>query len=840
MFATKASSEVLKLFESSKSGLKESEIETRRKDFGWNEIPEKKRSLILLFLEQFQDIFVYILLVALGLSIIEPFLNDDTIRLASFSEAIAISAIVLLNAVLGFVQEYKAEEAIKLLKKLAANSVRVRRDSHEMHIPSREILPGDIIIIEAGDKISADGRLIHVSHLEVNESSFTGEMLPVLKTADTLSGELELAEQRNFVFAGTIVTRGSGEYVVTAIGRETELGKIAKLVDEIRLPDTPLQRRLHRLSKHLGLIVLGFALVLVIMSLLRHESLTQSILMGVSLAVSSVPEGLPAVVTACLAIGVRRMTKTNVLVRRLESLETLGSVTVICTDKTGTVTENRMSVSETWLFRGEVEEEKKLLLQIAAACNRAELPDIGDPTEIGLLHFATKHGIERLPIDEEEVPFSAEEKYMQTRHGDQVFLKGAPEKIAMMISEEESLPMLTESDRMAAGGLRVLACAIKKDSHVHAIGLIAMEDPARPGVKEAIDEAKRAGIRTIMITGDHLLTAKAIAQKVGIVGDVLEAKELNNMPQQELMRRVRTTSVFARVSPEHKVMILEALKQNGEIVAMSGDGVNDAPALKGAHVGVAMGKNGTDVAREAASIVLTDDHYATIVRAVREGRHIYDNIRKFILCLLQLNFYELIFFMAAILLGLPIPYLPIHILWINLMTDGLPALSLAMEPEEPNIMNRPPRSPTEHVFSGQLVRLILATLLPFIIVLTLYMWLLDMNLPMEKIRTMIFTFAIFFELFFVFTVRSSRPLLSIGLFSNLWIWPAVTIPIVLHLVLLHSPLRDVFGLTTLMPKEWMLILLLSSSGLILFEFGKTIQQLFPGFNRSAKEKLLYA
>lgn len=829
MFALQSAEETLRILNASHTGLSAGEVRERQLLHGKNALPAERRSLVLLFLRQFRSVFVYILLIALALSAVHPLLVEETPHARDFLEAGAIAVILLLNALLGFLQEYKAEQAIELLKKLSSPTCRVRRGGAEMIVPSEELVPGDIVIVDAGDKISADGRLLRATHLSVNESSLTGESLPVEKTVKTLAGEPPLPEQRNMVFCGTTVASGSGEFAVTAIGPAMELGKIAALVTSTTPPQTPLQAKLQRLSYQLGGAVCALALVVTGMHALDDTPLTALLLMGISLAVSAVPEGLPAVVTACFAIGVRRMSKRNVLVRRLEALETLGSVTVICTDKTGTVTENRMTVMGVWLPQGHGKEDERLLAEIAASCNHAELPDIGDPTEVGLLRFAHERGVKRLHIDDEPVPFTSEQKYMATRHGERLFFKGAPEKIAELTgTSPHAADMLRQTSAWAKQGLRVLAHAVQENGQNRIVGLIGMEDPPRQGVAEAVAKAKHAGIRTIMITGDNAETARSIAAAVGIGGEVLEGKDLMDMDPETLRERVRTAGIFARVSPEHKVAILEALQHNGEIVAMSGDGVNDAPALKRAHVGVAMGKNGTDVARDAASIVLTDDHFATIVAAIEEGRHIYDNIRKFILLLLRMNFYELLFFLITSLLGLPLPYLPIHILWINLMTDGLPALSLTMEEPERNIMSRPPRPPREHILAFQFGSIFAATLLPLATVLLLYTQLLASGTSLSLTRTAVFTFAVLFELLFVSTVRSSRPLHEIGFFSNRWLLGGIAVPLLLQVIIVQSPVGELFGLTPLTLQQWMVLTALASSGLLLFEAWKIVKAAWRG------------
>ncbi len=822
MYASQTADAVLSSLGVTTEGLASSEQEQRRKQHGFNEIPVKKKSLIKLFFSQFHDAMVYILVAALAISIATPFLeNGGHPEFRSFLDAIVIGAILVLNAVLGFVQEFKAEEAIEMLKKLTAPHTRVRRDGKEMIIESREILPGDIVIVEAGDRISADGRLLRISHIRVNESSLTGESHAIDKHIEPLKeGQHPLAEQNNMVFSGTLVTRGNAEYVVTAIGLKTEIGKIAKLVIETEVPETPLQIRMRQLGLMLGGVVIAMCGVVFAIGYIRELHFSEILLIAVSLAVSAVPEGLPAVVTVCLAMGVRRMAQKNALVRRLESLETLGSVSVICADKTGTITENKMRVVDTWLVG---DYDNVLLSQIGSSCNRANLPDIGDPTEIGLLEFGKKKYAERLPIDDEEVPFSSEDKYMQTRHGDVVFLKGAPEKMVELAGGGHE-DLLKHEDIFAERGLRVLACAIKEGDTIKVVGLIAMEDPPRETVTSAIARAKEAGIRTVIITGDNLVTAKAIAAKVGIEGEAMHGRELNTISIEDLKKKLDSVSVFARVAPEHKLKILAAFQEMGEIVAMSGDGVNDAPALKGAHVGVAMGKIGTEVSREAASIVLADDRFETIVTAVAEGRRIYDNIKKFVLFLLRANFDELLFIGTAMFIGLPLPYLPLHILWINLMTDGLPALALGMEPAERDIMKRLPRPPDEHLLHGEWGRLMFSSVFAFGMAFLFYLWQLSLGMELVEVRTTTLTLAIIFELCLAFSVRSREPLWRVGFFGNKWMLYAASIPLALHVLLIYTPINSIFHLRPISLSQWIQVTSLALAGFVVFEMVKLLPQ----------------
>lgn len=807
---------------SSVHGITGEEVVQRREIYGQNVLPQKKKSLVLLFLSQFNDVMVYILFGALSISLAMPFLeNGGPPHFESFIDAIVIAGILLLNAVLGFVQEYKAEEAIAMLQKLTSPHSRVRRDGKESDILSAELVPGDVVILETGDKISADGRIIALSHFQVNESSLTGESVPVTKSLEALQSSegTALGDRKNLVYSGTLVTGGSAEFVVTETGIKTEIGKIAQLVSETEFPETPLQIRMQKLGKMLGIIVVALCMGVFAIGVFEHMPFAELLLIVVSLAVSAVPEGLPAVVTVCMAMGVRRMASKNALVRRLESLETLGSVSVICADKTGTITQNSMTVHETWLNSDAYTE--KDLMTAASSCNRAQLPDLGDPTEVGLLKYAEKISASRMTIDEEIVPFSSEEKYMKTRHGDRIFLKGAPEKI-FSLSIDETAEILKKNDELARRGLRILACAEQKGNDIYFIGLVAMEDPPREGVASSIAKAKLAGIRTIMITGDNPVTAKSIAHAVGIEGKVMHGKELDSITEDSLIDALEDVSIFARVSPEHKLKILDALKASGHIVAMSGDGVNDAPALKGAHVGVAMGKIGTEVAREASSIVLADDNYSTIVSAVEEGRRIYDNVRKFVIFLLRTNFDELLFITTCILIGLPLPYLALHILWINLMTDSLPALALGMEKAEPDIMRRKPRNPNEHLLSGEAGRLMVAAVIGFSVSFVLYLSLLSKGVSLEESRSVIITLAILFELFVVISMRSTKPIWKIGFFSNPWMIGAIAVPALLQFVLLFTPMAEVFHLVNITFAEWLEVLLISFAGFVVFEILKIV------------------
>ncbi len=825
--------DVLERLQSSTEGLDENSVQVSRDSCGWNELPEKKTPWWVLLLRQFQDVMIYILIGALFLTIAVRAAEGDG-SLEHSIDIFAILAILLLNAALGFAQEFRSEQALLSLKSLTSPSVRVRRGRQEMMIPSRELVCGDIVLLETGDRISADGRLILLSHLEVNESSLTGESSTVTKTTDIVKEGSAIGDQRNMVFAGTIVTRGSATYVVTAVGTESEIGRIATLVAAAKPPPTPLEVRMKKLSGFMGMIVLVLCSILAGIEYMRGLPFLEIVLLAVSLAVSAVPEGLPAVVTACLAMGVRKMVGINALVMRLDALETLGSISVICSDKTGTITENKMAVRETWTVKKEKEEEE-LLIQIASSCNRAVLPDIGDPTEVGLLKFAKDRAVERLSFDEEEVPFGSEHKYMQTRHGSRSFLKGAPEQILALCTSPDTEQIEEQSRLMAERGLRVLAMAISEVGIVRFVGLIGMEDPPRAAVEPAMEEARRAGIRTVMITGDHAVTARAIAKQIGMDGDVVEGRMLDTLTNDVLLQTVRTVSIYARVSPTHKIAILKALQSQGEIVAMTGDGVNDAPALRAANVGIAMGKDGTQVAREAASLVLTDDNYATIVVAIREGRRIYDNIRKFILYLVRANVGQMLLFTFTVALGLPLPLLPIHILWINVMTDGLPALALGMEKEEPNIMHRPPRPPSEQIFSGVWIHLLVASLTSCLLTFGLFAWHLSEGDPIDHVRTIVFTFSIFFEILLAFHSRSVKRVWEIGMFRNRWLTASAILPFALQMLILLTPLRSVFSLMPLTMRDLVILVGVGTCGFLFLEISKPFFAVsFPVLRRATR------
>jgi len=841
--------ETLEILETRPDGLSQEEAKERQKQHGLNLLEEKKaRHPAGIFLKQFKDPIILILLGAIIISLL----------VQEWLDAGAIAAILILNAVLGFSQEYKAEKAMELLKKMSAPKAKAIREGTEGIVEAQLLVPGDIILLEAGDKVPADARIIESAETHMNESMLTGESVPVEKNATPIKKEVPLAERKNMLFSGAIVTNGRAQAVVTETGMNTQLGKIAELVQTVEEVETPLQKRLKNLGKRLGLIVIIICLVVFGVGLLRQMPFVVILLTGISLAVAAIPEGLPAVVTITLAIGVQKMLRRNALIRELKAVETLGSITVICSDKTGTITKNEMTVTEIFAnnetitvtghgydVKGDftIGEEKiepnsiEMLLRAAASCNNATL-DFGDPTEIALLVAAKKAGIEK----EErvgEIPFDSEKKFMITKHRDNIwYIKGAPEKILELcgyihvngainrlpLKQKESI--LRKNREMASKALRVLALAYKKENKTIFTGLTGMIDPPREEVSEAVQLCKKAGIRVVMITGDNGLTAQAIANRIGLAGSVVEATELDRKADEDLKDLVKEVTIFARVNPEHKLRILKALQASGHVVAMTGDGVNDAPALKGADVGISMALKGTDVAREASDMVLTDDNFASIIAAVREGRIIFDNIRKFVKFLLSANLGEIAVILFALLAGMPLPLLPVQILWINLITDSLPALALGVDPAEKRIMERKPRDPRETILKGSITFLIVVTILAFSVTMTGFLmgcgWD-SVNGDIVKGRTMALMSLIFFELFLVFSCRSDRyPLYEIGFFSNKWLMLAVAAAAALQFFILYTPLNLAFKITPLGVVDWAILAGLGSLGFVVFEVKKIL------------------
>jgi Ca2+-transporting ATPase len=855
-------------------GLISEDVEKRREKFGWNELEEgEKQSALVLFLSQFKDFMV---LVLLGATLISGLLGE-------YIDAIAIIAIVLINGFLGFFQERKAEKSLNALRELSAPQVTVLRDGIWIKIPSKEVVVGDIMRFASGDRIGADLRILQSNNLEIEESALTGESVPSVKHSNVIVQEnTTLGDLSNMAFMGTMVTRGNGIGVVTGIGMKTAMGEIADMIQNAQSITTPLQRKLEQLGKILIVVALLLTFLVVVAGVVHGHDVYTMFLAGVSLAVAAIPEGLPAIVTVALSLGVQRMIRKNAIVRKLPAVETLGCASVICSDKTGTMTQNKMTVTHLWsggrtwtvtgtgyhpegaFLEGEKElnprNEKSLyqLLTFGLLCNHAELKlkeeefiIDGDPTEGALLVSAMKAGLEREALlaqftIEKEFPFDSTRKMMSVivkdKHGKRfVITKGAPD-VLVGLSESilwdgkqqyfggDVLSKVQDSiDELASKALRTIAIAFKplKDEQSCSreeeaerdlvfIGLQGMIDPPRPEVKQAIQECKEAGIKTIMITGDHLITAKAIAKQLGIIhgkSKVMDGKTLNDLSLDQLEEVVEDVSVFARVSPEHKLKIVKALQNRGHIVAMTGDGINDAPAIKSADIGISMGITGTDVAKEASSLILLDDNFATIKAAIKEGRNIYENIRKFVRYLLASNVGEILVMLFAMLLSLPLPIVPIQILWVNLVTDGLPAMALGLDQPEENVMKRKPRHPKEGVFARGLgwkvvSRGFLIGLITLIAFMTIYY---QNKEQLAYAQTVAFATLVLAQLIHVFDCRSEHSILARNPFGNMYLVMAVLSSILLMLVVIYLPgLQTIFHTLPIKPKDWLLIISLSA------------------------------
>ncbi|MFH1182387.1 MAG: calcium-transporting P-type ATPase, PMR1-type, partial [Candidatus Woesearchaeota archaeon] len=842
-------SEVFSALGTSEKGLSEKEAAKLLAAYGPNELKEgKKISAFKVFLSQFTDFIVWILIAAVAISMF----------LGEWIESIVILIILIINAVIGFLQEYRAEKAIEALKKLAGLKADVLRDGQKKTIDAAFLVPGDIIFLEVGDKIPADSRLIEEHNLSVMESSLTGESTPVKKEVRVLK-KAALADRINMVFSSTIIVRGRATAVVTATGMQTEIGRIATLIQAAEEELTPLQMKLNQFSKRLGYGVVVIAAIVFIATILKGGEILEMFKTAVSLAVAAIPEGLPAVVALSLALGVQRMIKKNALVRKLPSVETLGSTTVICSDKTGTLTKDQMTVRKIFVdgaiaevtgegystngaFSVEHSHDLLTLLRIGAVCNDATLNKdgsiVGDPTEVALIVSAAKGGLLKEEIEKklprvDEIPFDSERKRMTTIHeiGSKriMYTKGAPDiilKLCTKILKNGKIIALTPSERkiilsaneeFAQNALRVLGFAFKQlaqkekpdEKELVFVGLQAMIDPPREEAKGAVKACKDAGIRVIMITGDHKLTAVAIAKELGIDGKAITGEELDAI--ENLEEIVEDIAIYARVSPEHKIRIVEALRKRNHIAAMTGDGVNDAPALKKADIGIAMGKTGTDVAREASKMILTDDNFASIVNAVEEGRGIYDNIRKFIFFLLSCNVSEVLIIFIAVMIGLKLPLVAIQILWMNLITDGLPALALGVEPRDKDIMKRKPRHKNEGVLNkDSLARMLTVSVVITAGVLGVFIWALmskgwtwgasleDSSPIYVYALTMAFTTLVVFELFNAFNAKSERKSAFVsGLLSNKYLIGAVIMSLLLQLMVIYTPLSSVFDTTPL-------------------------------------------
>jgi Ca2+-transporting ATPase len=860
------------------AGLSQEEAARRLREWGPNELePPRRISPLAILLSQFRNVLVLILLAATALSII----------LGHGTEAVVIMIIVFFSVLLGFVQEYRAERALEALRQMAAPMATALREGVEERIPARQLVPGDVVILYAGDRVPADLRLIEAVNLQIDEAVLTGESVPVEKhTAAIPDPALPIGDRRNMAYAGTAVTYGRGKGLVVATGMRTEFGAIARMLQTIQEERTPLQENLDRVGKALARAALGVVVLIVALGLLRGQPWLEMLILGLALAVAVVPEALPAVVTISLALGVQRMVRRNALIRRLPAVETLGSTNVICTDKTGTLTRNEMTVrrlfvcGQFWEITGSgyeptgefrtdgqsvaPSEAVRRLLQAAALASDARLHrgadgawrGQGDPTELALLFATLKAGLQPDELNGRyprvyEIPFTSERKRMTTLHRGSEGLfaasKGAPEVILescrFLLTQEGERP-LTPSDRerileaaraMAGEALRVLAVADKPralaedaEEEMTFLGLVGMIDPPRPEAKQAIRVCREAGVQVVMITGDHPLTAQTIAQELGLLRDgrVITGAELDRMSDEEFDRHVGEIDVYARVSPAHKFRVVTALQKEGHIVAMTGDGVNDAPALKKADIGVAMGITGTDVSKEAAAMVLLNDNFASIVAAVEEGRAIFSNIKKYLMYLLSSNVGEILLMAMASLAGLPPPLSAAQILYVNLATDGLPALALSVDPSEPDLMRRPPRNPRSGLFTRPVVLLMLAGgLWSALVNFSLFTWALSSGRSLQEAMTMAFVSLVLIQFFKAYNFRSDRHSVLRQPFANRWLNRAILWEGAMLLLLIYVPfLRDLFGIYSLPPIDWAIVLMAAATVVPVLELVKWVER----------------
>lgn len=869
---TKTSREVLLELMTQPEGLTEQEASERLKIFGGNELEEQASvSLLQIFFEQFRNLMVLVLLAA---TLISGLLGEIT-------DALTILVIVFMNAILGFAQQWRAERSLDALRQLAAPQAKVLRDGRFQIISANRLVPGDLVEVDTGDRIPADARIIESFSLETEESSLTGESLPVPKSVDVIkAASASLGDQTNLLFMGTTVSRGNAKAVVVNTGMATEMGQIAGLIQQGGTGRTPLEIKLNQLGQVLVYLSIIITAGVVIAGVLHGHELYEMFLAGVSLAVAAIPEGLPAIVTVALAIGVQRMIRRHAIVRKLPSVETLGCATVILSDKTGTLTQNQMTVTQlesdgkTFTVQGEGYDPEgrilyenrplgilpaalKRIITIGLYCNHAHIEQedgrfvaSGDPTEAALLTLASKAGLEKQEQVISENPFDSDRKRMSvlvsSGTGAEWLVKGAPDVLLNLceyiyvsgkietLTEVRKRAVRDKMEEMAGQALRTLGFAFRPASNTWSnaaeverdlvwVGMVGMIDPPRKEVRDAITTCKQAGIRTVMITGDHQLTAVAVAKHLGILpvnGKVVTGNELDQMDDRALEDVVNKVYVFARVSPFHKLRIVKSLQTLGHVVAMTGDGVNDAPAIQSADIGIAMGKTGTDVAREASDLILADDHFATIVAAVEEGRAIYDNIRKFIRYLLSSNVGEIVTMFVAMLAGLPLPLLPIQILWVNLVTDGLPAIALGLDGASKDIMKRPPRPIKEGIFAHGLGRKIASRglLIGLVTLAVFYLSLIDRN-NLKVAQTMAFATLVLAQLIHVFACRSvDRSIWRRDLFRNMWLMAAVASSFLLLLIVIYIPsLQTVFHTIPLSLSAWVIIFIASLIPTFAFE-----------------------
>ena len=863
IFYNQTSEEVMKSLGVTAKGLHESETKTRREEQGFNELTEGiRKSHLQVFLEQFKDFLVLILI---GASIISAFLGK-------FESTLVILVVITINAILGTLQHIKAEQSLKSLKALSSPTAKILRNGQKLEIPSRELLVGDVVYLDAGDYVSADGRIIENYSLQINESSLTGESESVLKITDIIDKDnVAIGDRKNMVFSGSFVTYGRAVIVVTAIGMNTEIGKIATLLENAKEKKTPLQVNLDNFGKKLAFVILIISGLIFVLNIFRGNAIAPSLMFAVSLAVAAIPEALSSIVTIVLALGTQKMSSENAIIRKLHAVESLGSISVICSDKTGTLTQNKMTVQKIYvdekvLSHDELDHDKLLeknLVLMGLLCNDAittQSKEIGDPTEVALVNLGEIYDLDELDIRKDyprvsEVPFDSDRKLMSTANKlkDKTYMitKGALDVLLLRtikIDTSSGVRILTEEDKkeiervnrkFSESGLRVLAFAYKEieegksidtsdENDLIFVGLISMMDPPRMESATAVASCIRAGIKPVMITGDHKITASAIAKQIGILNnesEAMEGYELDSISDEELKTVVENISVYARVSPEHKIRIVRAWQERGNIVAMTGDGVNDAPALKQSDIGIAMGITGTEVAKDAASMVLADDNFSTIVKAISNGRSIYSNIKNSIKFLLSGNTAGILSVLYASLAALPMPFAPVHLLFINLVTDSLPAIAIGLEPHNKNIMNEKPRNinvpilnksfAIEVLLEGLLIAL--GTMVAFHIGLS------TGNTTVAS--TMAFSTLCLSRLLHGFNSRSRESIFRIGVFSNRYLWIATVLGyLLLELILRFKPLMGVFEVATLTSNQHALVYGLSLMPLILIQIQKRCQK----------------
>ena len=835
-----------------RSGLNDKEVIFRRSKYGENKLEDKpKESLLIKFLKQFNDFMIIILIIASIVSATVSYFQGEN----DYIDSVIIIAIVILNAIMGVAQEAKAEKSIEALKEMTPPKAKVIRSGVAVEINAKELVPGDIIILEAGNYVPADCRLLESHNLKIEESSLTGETEGVLKDADMIVKKgVALGDMKNMAFMSSIVVNGTGKAVVTSTGMNTNVGKIAGMIIEDETPETPIQKKLGQVGKVLGLVCLGICVLIFLIGMIKKIDPIEMFMTSVGLAVAAIPEGLPAIVTIVLSIGVTKMAKNNAIIRKLAAVETLGSSKVICSDKTGTLTKNQMTVVEI------KSNNDNFALELGSMCTDCDIiyekgkTEVkGEPTEVALVEGALKYNKNKTELYRvmpriNEIPFDSNRKMMTTIHkldkGYRIITKGAPDvlldKCNLSVGEKNRIK--SQNEMMAEKALRVIAVSYKDisvlpqkiesnfiETGLKFVGLIGMIDPPRKGVKEAVETCKRAGIKTVMITGDHIITAKAIAKELNILGKydkAITGKELDKIPQNKLEKEIKEYSVFARVTPEHKVRIVKAWQSTGAVVAMTGDGVNDSPALKNADIGISMGKNGTDVAKSASDMILTDDNFVTIVKAVKQGRNIYDNIKKAIHFLIATNIGEIVTIFMGLILGLKSPLLAIQLLWVNLVTDSLPAIAIGLEPPEKNIMTRSPVDSKKGIFADGLwnkiivegIMLGMLTLIAFSIGNKYY--------GLEVGRTMAFVSLGILELVHSFNIKSEESIFKVGIFENKFLIGSLILGVLIQTIVVIIPtFANIFSLVSLTRTQWLITAIISILPIPIMELQKKVNEI---------------